>query len=209
MNFGKSSIWCVRSTYFSLWLWLYLWPFPTLVNIWSLPLCLVQGCRGCCPGSTPRLSESSLYRQDTHPVCLSAWNTITHTHRESSHIISTIQTSTDTARHLTPPWWSCPCPWPHGSSWWHGPCRTASCPRCPAAAAGSLSVCELGWWSSPAASADFRRTTGWTPYSNRPDGNMALDSISQDTVYILLLHTRNLQIVFLFLTVQFLNTGFK
>lgn len=48
--------------------------FPILANIWTVPLCLVPGCLGCCPGSTPQLSESSLCRPDTHSVYQSVWN---------------------------------------------------------------------------------------------------------------------------------------
>lgn len=81
-----------------------------------------------------------------------------------------IHTVCVTTKHLhtkvipTPLWWSCPCLWPHGSSWWRDPCKTEFCPRSPAAVAGFPSACEPGWWSSPAASGGSRTKTGWRPF---------------------------------------------
>lgn len=44
------------------------------IKVNTAPLCWVRGCRGCYLESTPQLSESLQCKQDTHPVCLSAWN---------------------------------------------------------------------------------------------------------------------------------------
>ncbi len=82
-------------------------------------------------------------------------------------VIEPVRQSKMKGQSLTPLWWSCRCLWPRGSNWWRGPCRTESCPRSPADAAGSLSVCGPGWWSSPAASGDSRTKTGWRPFRTR------------------------------------------
>lgn len=145
----------------------------------TAPLCWARGCRGCCPESTPQLSESWLYRRDTHPACQSAWdkNIQNHDTGHVVHISLTPQTQPECQR-LTPLWWSGQCLWPRGSNWWRGPCRTESCPRCPADAAGSLSACGPGWWSSPAASGDSRTKTGWRPFQDGSENGRSDEALT-------------------------------
>lgn len=137
-----------------------------MIKVNTVPLCWVRGCQGCYLESIQQPSESLQYKRGTRPVCPSAWNRIIQSD-DTSNVLYINSPTPIKYQSLTPLWWSCRCLWPRGSNWWRGPCRTGSCPRSPADAAGSLSVCGPGWWSSPAASGDSRTTTGWRPLRAR------------------------------------------